>query len=43
MVEVREQRPPPQKRKRRMVLTEKAKDAKYKSPFGQAGPTPAWL
>lgn len=43
MVEVRERQPPPQKRKRRMVLTERAKEGQYKSPFGNAGPVPAWV
>ena len=34
---------PPEKRKRRTVVRETAKDTKWKSPFGAAGPVPAWL
>ena len=46
LIEVRDRRPlghAPGRRKRRSVLTEGSKDIKYKSPYGIAGPTPAWL
>ena len=43
LVEARERRPNPAKRKMRQVNRESAKDTKYKSPHGFPGPVPAWL